>query len=48
MQEMNIDANMNLELSKSMEDGVVLKNVAGPGLTGLKNLGNSCYINSVI
>lgn len=31
-----------------MEDGKVLKNIYGPGLTGLKNLGNSCYINSVI
>lgn len=40
--------NLNLQLSKVIEDGVVLKNVYGAGFTGLSNLGNSCYMNSVV
>jgi len=35
-------------LSKTIEEGVVLKNLYGSGFTGLNNLGNSCYMNSVI
>ena len=46
--EMNIDLNMNLQLSRTMEEGKVLQNVCGKGLTGLQNLGNSCYVNSVL
>lgn len=48
MTELNLDMNLNLELSKAVEDGVVLENVFGPGFQGFKNLGNTCYMNSVI
>lgn len=30
------------------EEGAKLKPVQGPGLVGLRNIGNSCYFNSVI
>lgn len=46
--EMNLEANLNLTLSKVLEEGKVLTPVFGPGLTGMENLGNSCYMNSVV
>ena len=46
--EMNLEANLNLTLSKVLEEGKTLVPVFGPGLTGMENLGNSCYMNSVI
>ena len=46
--EMNLDANLNLALSKVIEAGKTLVPVFGPGLTGMENLGNSCYMNSVV
>lgn len=30
------------------ESGVPLKPLFGPGYTGIQNLGNSCYLNSVV
>ena len=46
--EMNLEANLNLTLSKVLEEGKTLVPVFGPGLTGMENLGNSCYMNSVV
>ena len=46
--EINLEANLNLTLSKVLEEGKTLVPVFGPGLTGMENLGNSCYMNSVI
>ena len=46
--EMNLSININFTLSKTIEEGKVLTPLYGPGFTGLENLGNSCYMNSVI
>jgi ubiquitin carboxyl-terminal hydrolase 5/13 len=48
MTELNLQANLNLTLSKVLEEGKQLTPVFGPGLTGLENLGNSCYMNSIV
>lgn len=46
--EMQIEQNLRWEFSMTSEDGQELKPLFGPGLTGLKNLGNSCYLASII
>lgn len=46
--EMNIDENMRWEFSMTTEDGREMKRVFGEGFTGLRNLGNSCYMASVL
>lgn len=46
--EMQIEQNLKWDFSMTTEDGKELKPVFGPGLTGLKNLGNSCYLASII
>jgi ubiquitin carboxyl-terminal hydrolase 5/13 len=46
--ELELEANLNLTLSKAVEEGRVLTPRYGAGYTGLANLGNSCYINSVV
>lgn len=49
MLELEIDINEKLgEWSVIQEEGNNLKPVSGPGFTGLTNLGNSCYMNSVL
>ncbi|ROV88665.1 hypothetical protein VPNG_10310 [Cytospora leucostoma] len=45
--EMQIEQNMKWDFTTS-QDGQELKPLFGPGLTGLKNLGNSCYLASVL
>ncbi|KAK5994872.1 Ubiquitin carboxyl-terminal hydrolase 14 [Cladobotryum mycophilum] len=46
--EMQIEQNLKWDFSMTTEDGKESKPVFGPGLTGLKNLGNSCYLASII
>lgn len=46
--EMQIEQNLRWEFSMTTEDGKELTPVFGPGLTGLKNLGNSCYLASIL
>lgn len=46
--EMQIEHNLKWEFNMTTEDGKELKPVFGAGLTGLKNLGNSCYLNSIL
>lgn len=46
--EMQIEQNMRWDFSVVGENGKELEPVYGAGLTGLKNLGNSCYLASVL
>lgn len=46
--EMQIEQNLRWDFSMTTEDGRELKPLFGPGLTGLKNLGNSCYLASIM
>lgn len=48
MQELDLELNLNFTLSKILEEGKELIPLFGPGYTGLENLGNSCYMNSVL
>jgi ubiquitin carboxyl-terminal hydrolase 5/13 len=49
MIELEIDLNQRIgEWATIQEAGFQLKPVFGPGYTGLANLGNSCYLNSVM
>lgn len=48
VQEMDLEINLNLTLSKIIEEGKQLIPLFGAGYTGLENLGNSCYMNSVL
>lgn len=46
--EMELEANLNLTLSKAVEEGKILVPRFGSGYTGMENLGNSCYLNSIV
>ncbi|KAF2195428.1 hypothetical protein K469DRAFT_681743 [Zopfia rhizophila CBS 207.26] len=46
--EMQVEQNLLWEFSMTTEEGKELKPLFGPGFTGLKNLGNSCYLASVL
>ncbi|KAK8014239.1 hypothetical protein PG990_007535 [Apiospora arundinis] len=46
--EMQIEQNLRWEFSMTTEDGQELQPLFGPGFTGLKNLGNSCYLASIL
>lgn len=48
LMEMQIEHNMKWEFSTTSEDGQELLPIFGPGFTGLSNLGNSCYLSSVV
>lgn len=49
MIELELELNQrNSEWNTLQESGSDLRPLHGPGLTGLNNLGNSCYINSVM
>jgi ubiquitin carboxyl-terminal hydrolase 5/13 len=46
--EMQVEQNLRWEFSMVTEDGKELKPLFGSDFTGLKNLGNSCYLNSTL
>ncbi|ORY11816.1 ubiquitin carboxyl-terminal hydrolase 14 [Clohesyomyces aquaticus] len=46
--EMQVEQNLLWEFSMTTEDGKEMKPLFGQGFTGLKNLGNSCYLASVL
>ena len=46
--EMQLEHNLTYDFSMTTADGKELKSLFGPGLTGLRNLGNSCYLASVL
>ncbi|KAI9450058.1 ubiquitin carboxyl-terminal hydrolase 14, partial [Lactarius psammicola] len=48
MTELQIEHNLSFDFSLTDESGNALEPVFGPGLTGIQNLGNSCYMASVI
>jgi len=48
MAELQLDQNLKFDFSMTTEDGKQLEPLSGPGLTGLKNLGNSCYMAAVL
>ena len=48
LMEMQVEHNLQWEFSMTTEDGRELSPVFGPGFTGLANLGNSCYLSSVM
>uniref|UniRef100_A0A182W997 Ubiquitin carboxyl-terminal hydrolase n=1 Tax=Anopheles minimus TaxID=112268 RepID=A0A182W997_9DIPT len=49
MIELELDLNQRIgEWGILCESGSQLKPIAGPGYTGMKNLGNTCYLNSVM
>lgn len=49
MTELEIAVNQRVgEWEVIQESGTTLRPLYGSGLTGMKNLGNSCYLNSVM
>ncbi|KAI8615238.1 hypothetical protein BC830DRAFT_1187292 [Chytriomyces sp. MP71] len=46
--ELQLEQNMKFDFSMTTEDGKELAPLFGPGHTGLKNLGNTCYMASVV
>lgn len=48
MAELEIDINQRMDFSAITESGSNLVPVFGKGLTGMINLGNTCYMNSVL
>ncbi|KAL1934665.1 hypothetical protein VTP01DRAFT_6847 [Rhizomucor pusillus] len=48
MTELQLEQNLKFDFSMTTEDGKQLEPKFGAGYTGLKNLGNSCYMASVL
>lgn len=46
--ELQLEQNLKWEFSMTSDDGTALEPITGQGLTGIKNLGNSCYLSSVM
>ena len=48
LMEMQVEQNLKWDFSMMTEDGKELSPIFGQGFTGLKNIGNSCYLNSAV
>ncbi|KAJ5563186.1 hypothetical protein N7535_008350 [Penicillium sp. DV-2018c] len=48
LMEMQVEHNLQWEFAMTTEDGRELTPVFGPAFTGLANLGNSCYLSSIM
>jgi ubiquitin carboxyl-terminal hydrolase 5/13 len=48
MAELEIDLNQRMDYSAITESGSNLVPVYGKGFTGMHNLGNTCYMNSIL
>lgn len=48
LMEMQVEQNLKWDFSMTTEDGKELKPLFGKGFTGLKNIGNSCYLASAV
>lgn len=48
LQEMQLEQNIKWEFSMTTDDGKEMTPISGPGFTGMKNIGNSCYIASIM
>lgn len=48
LMEMQVEHNLKWDFSMKTDDGQELKPLAGKGFIGLRNLGNSCYLASVV
>ena len=48
LMEMQVEQNLKWDFSMTTEDGKELKPLFGSGFTGLKNIGNSCYLASIV
>lgn len=48
MGEMEVALNMSYDWTRIMDGEEELELVTGPGLVGLRNIGSSCYMNSVV
>ncbi|SCV69304.1 BQ2448_2324 [Microbotryum intermedium] len=46
MTELQVEHNMSYDFAMTGADGAELEPLYGPGLTGMRNLGNSCYLAS--
>ena len=46
--ELELEKNLNFHLSKAVEEGRTLTPKYGSWYTGMHNLGNSCYMNSIV